>query len=344
MSNTHTPIPISTAKTQTWQQQLANAFTDIDALGNYLSISPAALNLPTQTINFPLKVPQSYADRIEKGNPNDPLLKQILPEQTELTEAPGYLSDPVGDLEASANNGIIHKYHGRALLITTGACAINCRYCFRRHFPYQQQQLSKHRIQNALSYIENHPELSEIILSGGDPLALSDERIDHLLQQLKDFTHIKRIRIHTRLPVVLPARITRQLMQTLINSGKQIIMVLHANHPQELNNEVADTCRLIKQYPVTLLNQSVLLKDINDSAEALCNLSEALFDIGVLPYYLHLLDKAKGTQHFEVSESEAGQLISQVQNRLPGYLVPKLVKEISGAPCKITVASTVMQS
>jgi EF-P beta-lysylation protein EpmB len=220
------------------------------------------------------------------------------------------------------------------LLINTGSCAINCRYCFRRNFPYSELQLSKQQEASAIEYIKSDQSITEIILSGGDPLLLSDARLSQLIKQLGAIAHIKRIRIHSRLPIVLPARITIELTKVLVNCGKQMVLVVHANHANEINGRVIKACNLLKSSGITLLNQSVLLKGVNDNAAILCELSEQLFTIGIIPYYLHLLDKATGTGHFEVSEAEAKVLIKQVQNRLPGYLVPKLVKEIAGAESK----------
>ena len=252
-------------------------------------------------------------------------------------DIPGFISDPVGDMTAVAEAGVIHKYQGRALLITTGACAINCRYCFRRNFPYSDVQLTPHRQKQALNYIAQHRDITEVILSGGDPLLLNDQKIESLLQQLQQISHLKRIRIHSRLPVVLPARITQQLLTCLANSSKQIILVIHSNHVNELSDPVAKACDQLRINNVTLLNQSVLLKGINDSAEQLCKLSERLFSLGILPYYLHLLDKATGTGHFEVKQEDAIQLMQQVKSHLPGYLVPKLVKEVAGESHKINI-------
>jgi EF-P beta-lysylation protein EpmB len=271
---------------------------------------------------------------MEKGNPDDPLLKQVLPVTEEIQVLPGFSADPVGDLAAQTAVGVIHKYHGRALFIMTGSCAINCRYCFRRNFPYSEFQLSKQKQQQAIDYLHNHPEISEIILSGGDPLLLNDNKLMDLIQHLSNISHLKRIRIHSRLPIVLPARITPHLLDTLKKSRKQIVLVVHCNHPQELNAEVKTVCDKLRASGITLLNQSVLLKGINNQAELLHELSEKLFSFGILPYYLHLLDKAHGTGHFEVSKTEAITLMRQIQKTLPGYLVPKLAQEEVGAAAK----------
>ncbi len=318
-----------------WQQQLAEAFTTIEDLCRYLDLSPADLPVSRDAEkDFPLRVPLSFATCMEKGNPNDPLLRQVLPIKDELLLYSGYSNDPVGDLPAATQTGVLHKYQGRVLLINTGSCAINCRYCFRRNFPYADLQLGKQQEQAAILSIQNDTSITEVILSGGDPLLLNDARLTRLIEQINTIAHVKRIRIHSRLPIVLPARITTALIDTLTLSPKQIIMVLHCNHANELNERVIIACQQLKQHGITLLNQSVLLKGVNDDAQVLCELSERLFQHGILPYYLHLLDKAIGTGHFAVSEFEALLLMERVQANLSGYLVPKLVKEVAGATSK----------
>ncbi|MDO9424062.1 MAG: EF-P beta-lysylation protein EpmB [Methylobacter sp.] len=324
--------------TKNWQQQLADAFNNIEDLCRYLHLSPDDLPVSVAaTENFPLRVPLSFAACMEKGNPHDPLLRQVLPINEELFAYPGFNHDPVGDLASAAQSGVLHKYHGRVLLINTGSCAINCRYCFRRNFPYADLQLSKQKEEAAIRYIQADASISEVILSGGDPLLLSDARLSRLIQQLNGITHLKRIRIHSRLPIVLPARITGEFINTLTESPKQIVIVVHCNHANEISDCVIAACNLLKTGGITVFNQSVLLKGINDNAEVLCELSEQLFSRGIIPYYLHLLDKATGTGHFEVSEQQALILIRQVQAALPGYLVPKLVKEQAGAASKLSI-------
>jgi len=321
-----------------WQQQLAEAFNNIEDLCRYLNLSPNDLPVSAAAAeNFPLRVPLSFAACIEKGNAHDPLLRQVLPVSEELFAYPGYSNDPVGDLAAATQIGVLHKYHGRVLFIDTGSCAINCRYCFRRNFPYADLQLSKQQEDAAIKSIQNNTSISEVILSGGDPLLLSESRLARLIRQLDGIEHLKRIRIHSRLPIVLPARITEEFINTLTQSAKQIIIVVHCNHANEINDRVIAACNSLKNSGITLFNQSVLLKGVNDDAEVLCELSEQLFSHGIIPYYLHLLDKATGTGHFEVSETEALALMRQVQAALPGYLVPKLVKEQAGATSKQTV-------
>jgi len=316
-----------------WQQELSLAFTKAPDLLNYLNLSND-LNSSQAGNIFSLRVPLAYAKNMEKANRFDPLLLQVLPLAEELNNPADYLDDPVGDLSALKDNGLIHKYQDRVLFITTGACAINCRFCFRRNFPYGDTQLSSKNETLAFQYITDNPQINEVIFSGGDPLLLSDQRIQHLLQKLTKIPHIKRVRFHTRLPIVLPSRITRELINILQNTPLAIIIVTHCNHANELSIDVNSACLKLKQSNITLLNQSVLLKNINDNIAALSQLSEQLFSCGILPYYLHSLDKAKGTAHFNVDQKKAIQLHQLLQKRLSGYLVPKLVKEEPGRASK----------
>lgn len=262
-----------------------------------------------------------------KKDPFDPLLRQVLPVRGELADYAGYSADPVGDLAAEAVPGVLHKYRGRALLINTGACAIHCRYCFRRNFPYADHQLNHSQEALALDYLRNDATLKEVILSGGDPLLLSDARLAAFLQKLDAIGHLQRLRIHTRLPIVLPARVTENLLKLLSGVGKHVVLVVHCNHANEINPRVGSALDTLRKAGIMLFNQSVLLRGVNDSAAVLCSLSEALFAHGVVPYYLHLLDKAAGTGHFEVPEAHARGLMKDVQTALPGYLVPKLVRD-----------------
>lgn len=326
-----------TGHTPNWQQELASAFCKPEDLLNYLEINPSLYsNLARH--DFSMRVPAGYAACMETGNINDPLLKQVLPIADELTNPDEFQDDPVGDLSALVHDCIIHKYHGRVLLITAGGCAINCRFCFRRNFPYADVQLNKQKETIALDYIAQDSSINEVILSGGDPLLLSDQRLNDLIQKLSNIPHITRIRLHTRLPIVLPSRIKPELIDLLNNSSVPIIMVTHCNHINELSKQVITACLALgQQQNITLLNQSVLLKGVNDSAQKLKNLSERLFTAGILPYYLHLLDRAKGTAHFEVPQLEAIKIHQELQRTLPGYLVPKLVKEQSGVAAKTLI-------
>lgn len=318
-----------------WQQALAEAISDPAELLNLLELPGDILPISGPAARqFPLRVPRSYIARMRKGDPTDPLLLQILPVMAEEIETAGYYNDPVGDLAAMPIPGVLHKYRGRVLLITTGACGIHCRYCFRRHFPYGEANPAPRVWRQALEYIASDSSITEVILSGGDPLALPDHRLAELTYQISKIPQIQRLRIHSRLPIVLPERIDTELLAWLRNSPLQKVMVVHTNHPNELGEDTARGLRNMRDCGVTLLNQSVLLRGINDSSELLAALSESLFSAGVLPYYLHLLDKVQGASHFEVDETTAMTLMNELQNRLPGYLVPRLVREIPDSPAK----------
>ncbi|MDN5872567.1 MAG: EF-P beta-lysylation protein EpmB [Nitrococcus sp.] len=318
-----------------WQRELARAVRDPAELIRLLGLPPTLLE-PARLASrqFPLRVPHAYIARMESGNPEDPLLRQVLPLAAELDAAPGFVADPVGDLAASRGAGVLHKYYGRVLLITTGACAVNCRYCFRRHFPYTRANASAEQWLPALRYIARRPEIEEVILSGGDPLSLTDRRLAQLVAELVDIPHVRRLRVHSRLPVVLPTRITQEMLSWFAGSRLQAVMVLHANHANELDDAVAKAVRRLREAGVTVLNQTVVLRGVNDEAKTLTQLSRRLFDLGILPYYLHLLDRVAGASHFAITQVRARALHRQMAARLPGYLVPRLVQEIEGTPGK----------
>ena len=318
-----------------WQTELANALTDPRELLTLLDLDHTDCPPIIQASgDFPFRVTRSYASRMRKGDPGDPLLRQVLPLELELLEIPGFGGDPVGDLSSSTVPGLLHKYSGRALLIATGACAIHCRYCFRRDFPYTGQQLTRRREDAALAAIARDATIHEVILSGGDPLALGDERLAELIQAIAAIPHVRRLRLHSRLPVVLPSRINQGLLGLLSGSRLQTVMVIHANHANELDMSVRDALGALNRHGVTTLNQAVLLRGVNDEESSLIELSEKLFACGVLPYYLHLLDRARGTAHFEVPEARALELMEALRRQLPGYLLPRLVREQPGAPYK----------
>jgi EF-P beta-lysylation protein EpmB len=279
---------------------------------------------------------------MRKGDINDPLLRQVLPLEDELLAAPGYTGDPLGEQEANPHPGLIHKYHGRVLLIVSGSCAINCRYCFRRHFPYQDNKPSRESWQQALAYIAADPSISEVIYSGGDPLTASDSQLRWLTGQVAAIPHVRRLRVHTRLPIVMPSRITAELIEGLSDHRLSTSLVIHSNHANELDDTVASALARLRGAGITLLNQTVLLRGINDDADILSELSERLFALGVLPYYLHLLDKVAGAAHFDTDTGKALALHRALQEQLPGYLVPKLVREIAGARAKTPVISGVV--
>jgi len=327
-----------------WQRQLADAFTDPGELLRYLEIDQDPLpSAKSAQQEFSLRVPRWFAGRMEKGNPDDPLLRQVIPLEEELILKKGFLLDPVSDLEQSPIPGLLHKYQGRALLIVTGACAVNCRYCFRRHFPYADFSTGPKRLAAALTYLEKARDINEVILSGGDPLMLPDNRLAELLASLRAIPHIRRIRIHTRLPVVLPDRLTPELTGLLTATEPQSIIVLHVNHPRELSHQHRTSLAALRQSGVILFNQSVLLKGVNDDTQVLCDLSEKLFSVGVLPYYLHQLDRVAGAAHFEIADKVALDLHQQLRAILPGYLVPGLVREQPGAASKTPLQQTCLQ-
>lgn len=319
-----------------WQTELAAAVTDpaelLALLGLGTSLLPAAR---AAAEGFPLRVPRGFIARMGRNDPHDPLLRQVLPLGEEQQSPADYTRDPVGDLAAQTAPGVLHKYAGRVLLTATGACAVHCRYCFRRHFPYAEANAAADHWHAALTHIAADSSISEVILSGGDPLVLSDRRLAEFTQALAAIPHVRRLRIHTRLPVVLPTRVNAELLDWLAGPRFLTVLVIHANHAQEINGEVVDACARLRARGITLLNQSVLLRGVNDSDDALTRLSEALFAAGVLPYYLHLLDRVQGAAHFAVEADVARVIMQQLNARLPGYLVPRLVREVAGAPGKV---------
>lgn len=318
-----------------WQQLWREALTDPHELLACLGLTGhAGALLPTGDTGFAMRVPRGFAARMRHGDPDDPLLLQSLPLAAELEEVAGFTHDAVGDLAARTAHGVLHKYHGRALLVATGACALNCRFCFRRHFPYAEELAAAGRWRAALDYIGGDASIGEVILSGGDPLSLSTAKLAELGEGLAAIPHVRRLRIHSRLPVVLPERIDAEFTAWLARLPLQKAVVLHANHPNEIDASVAAACAALRDAGVVLLNQSVLLARVNDSVGALAGLSERLFEVGVLPYYLHQLDRVSGTAHFEVADARARELLAELRNRLPGYLVPRLVREVAGAPAK----------
>jgi len=300
-----------------------------------LQLTPEQLSISHQAAkDFPLRVPRAFVDRMEIGNPNDPLLAQVLPVIEETLVVKGYSSDPLDEIDHNPIPGVVHKYRNRLLLIVSPSCAINCRYCFRRHFPYQENRQSKQQWQKALDYISSTKELNEVIFSGGDPLAANDSFLGWLTEQIANIPHIKRLRIHTRLPVVIPSRIDDQFLRWATGTRLLPIMVLHINHSNEINLALLKAVQRLLSKGIRVLNQTVLLKGINDSAQALVDLSESLYDIGVTPYYLHLLDPVAGASHFDIPITQSQAIYAELQATLPGFLVPKLVREIPGEQSK----------
>ena len=318
-----------------WKSALAKAVRYPDELIERLrlpdELRPAARRAARQ---FSVVVPESYLARIEPGNPDDPLLRQVLPMAEELEDAPGFTADALEESDARRAPGFLQKYHGRGLMILAGQCAVNCRYCFRRHYPYGDEPVSLEQWEPAFEAIEQDDSLTEIILSGGDPLLLSDRRIEAIAGRLEQIPHLQRLRVHSRLPIVLPERVNDRLTSLLTGSRLTPVMVVHANHPQEVTGDCAEALARLVQSGVTTLNQSVLLKAVNDDPDTLCSLSERLVNLGVMPYYLHQLDRVQGTAHFEVPEEKGRELIAEMLRRLPGYAVPRYVRELPGAPGK----------
>jgi len=321
-----------------WRKDLAEAVTDVAELLQLLDLedrpptaSPSALR------GFTLRVPRAFINRIRPGDPADPLLRQVLPLVEEDEPAPGFSADPVGEISTPPVDSVLHKYHGRALVMVTGACAVHCRYCFRRHFPYNDHAAVGADFDAAIDTIAADPKITEVVLSGGDPLTVADNLLETFARKLAAVPTVKRLRIHTRLPIVLPKRVDGNLAAWLGSLGLPVVVVVHANHANEIDDNVRRALAVLEKTGATLLNQSVLLAGVNDSLDALADLSEGLFDAGVLPYYLHMLDRVEGAAHFEVSEDRAKAIHAELTNRLPGYLVPKLVREVSGEPAKVGV-------
>lgn len=329
------PMPSNGRAGRRWQVLWRDAVTDPRELLDLLDLSARAnALLPRRPTGFALRVPRGFVARMRRGDPADPLLLQVLPQAAELDDTPGFGRDAVGDLDARAAPGVLRKYDGRALLVATGSCAVHCRYCFRRHFPYADEIAAAARWSEAVEHVRANPGVAEVILSGGDPLSLSTPKLAELTDALAGIPHVRRLRIHTRLPVVLPERVDTELTGWLGALPWPVALVLHANHPQEIDAAVGGACARLRAAGARLLNQSVLLRGVNDACETLAQLSERLFECGVLPYYLHQLDRTAGTAHFEVGDNRARELAEHLRARLPGYLVPRLVREIPGAASK----------
>lgn len=318
-----------------WQQRWREAIRDPRELLRQLGLDPVELGVSDEAAGqFAVRVPQGFAARMRHGDRHDPLLRQVLPITDELKIVPGFSLDAVGDGAAKKATGVIQKYRGRALLVTTGSCAINCRYCFRRHFDYGTENAAREGWRDAVDAIAQDPDIDEVILSGGDPLSLATHKLVELTQALRQIPHLRRLRIHSRLPVVLPERVDEELVQWLGSLPWPVAFVIHANHANEFDASVDAAMARLREAGATLLNQAVLLRGVNDSIEALQALSERSFAAGVLPYYLYQVDRVEGVAHFEVDDNTAKDLHAQLTARLSGYLVPKLVREISGDSSK----------
>lgn len=318
-----------------WRRELAEAFRDPADLCRFLGLDErTAQEAAASTAGFPFLVPRGFAARMRRGDPADPLLLQVLPRASETLPGAGFSADPLAESAALAAPGLVHKYEGRALVLVTGACAVNCRYCFRREFPYAESGATRRGVQAALEAVAADESLSEVILSGGDPLLAGDDELAEIVARLDAIPHLRRLRIHSRLPVVLPSRVDRGLLAVLARSRLARVVVIHANHPAELDAEVAAAVRRLSSLPAIVLNQAVLLRGVNDSVATLQALSERLVEIGVVPYYLHLLDRVRGAAGFEVGDDEALALHRALREKLPGYAVPRLAREIPGERSK----------
>ena len=316
---------------QPWQLALRHAITEPEVLWEQLQLPDDWLvGAKRACVQFPLRVPQGFVDRMQKGNVDDPLLRQVLPLDAETKSVAGFVVDPLKEQNANPVAGLLHKYHGRVLLTVTGSCAVHCRYCFRRHFPYEDNNPGKAGWEAVWDYIQRNTDITEVILSGGDPLMAPDRVLSNIIQKIETIEHVKTIRLHTRLPIVLPERITLALTKLFIDSRLHCVCVVHCNHAQEINALVCKALARLKEAGFTLLNQSVLLQGVNDNANTLIKLSHALFAQHVLPYYLHQLDKVAGSHHFFVSPDKAYSIVQACRAQLPGYLVPRYVTEIAG--------------
>ncbi len=317
---------------QNWQSQLSDLITDPLELLELLQLSPEQLlsGAILASQQFKLRVPRAFVAKMQPLDPLDPLLLQVLPHHLELEEHAGFVTDPLDEEAANHIPGVLHKYQSRFLLTLTGACAVHCRYCFRRHFPYQENLPKNDDWLNIQAYLDNQPQINEVILSGGDPLTLSNRKLAVWIERLETIAHLKILRIHSRVPIVIPDRLDQELISLLKNSRLRIILVVHSNHPAELDELTCAQLSSLAEHDILVLNQAVLLKGVNDSAATLIALSHRLFEARVMPYYLHVLDKVKGAQHFDLDPAQIEHIYKDVLASLPGYLVPKLVREIAG--------------
>lgn len=321
-----------------WRQAMKTAIRDPAELCRILDLPADWIDSAIRSArSFPLFVPRGYVDRMQPRNPRDPLLLQVLPLAEELVQSPGFVEDPVQDYAAILSPGLLHKYPTRVLLVTTGACAIHCRYCFRRHFPYSEAPKSMRQWEPAFQLIASDRSVREVILSGGDPLTLPDQQIAEIAERLAEIPHLRRLRIHTRLPIIIPERVTTTLLNSLRATRLTPLVVVHANHPAELNSPTAAALERLVDFGIPVLNQTVLLRGINDHVDVLVDLCERLVDLRVMPYYLHQLDRVAGAAHFEVSASRGKELVEKLRGRLPGYAVPRYVSEIPGQLSKLPV-------
>lgn len=328
----------SPATTPVWRELMRSAISTPQELLSLLNLQPEDLPYSIDyAAPFSMRVPRGFVTRMEKGNPFDPLLRQVLSTREEQARVPGFCSDPLGEVARASVAGLLQKYHGRVLLILSASCPLHCRYCFRREYPYSELTVREPHLDDILAYIDGNPSIAEVILSGGDPLTLSNEKLARIIQRLAEIVHLKRVRVHTRFPIVLPERVDAGLVEALLGTRLRPVVVTHVNHHREIDESVRGAMNQFWQSGITLLNQSVLLRGVNDDSRVLVQLSEALFEAHVLPYYLHLLDHVRGAHSFHVASDEAKRLMWEVANALPGYLVPKLVKEVVGMGAKLPI-------
>ena len=321
-----------------WQKQLAAGFQNPYELLAYLGIDPHSMDVSDAAHqSFKTRVPEAFAAKMVYGDREDPLLRQVLPLSNETIEVAGYVNDPLHEAEANPVHGLLHKYPSRVLLTLTGGCAVNCRYCFRRHFDYQTNTTGRDGLTAMLAYIRSKKEIKEVILSGGDPLLVSDNVLETIVEGIEELRSVEILRIHTRMPIVLPARVTPGLLNLLKKTSLKTVCVVHCNHPNEIDNSVRQCLLAMRDAGTHVLNQSVLLKGVNDDPETLCQLSYALLNAGVLPYYLHVLDKVQGAAHFDLNDKEALAIHHAMRKKLPGYLLPRLVREVAGELSKMPI-------
>ncbi|MCD9005643.1 EF-P beta-lysylation protein EpmB [Luteimonas sp. XNQY3] len=329
------PAAPLTMQPRRWQQAWRDAVREPRELLALLGLREIALGVSdAAAAQFPLRVPRGFVARMRHGDPHDPLLRQVLPLDDEMRPVPGFGLDAVGDGAAKAGHGVIHKYQGRALLVTTGSCAVHCRYCFRRHFPYAEETAAANGWRSAIAAVRADPSIEEVLLSGGDPLSLATAKLAELTDALRAIPHVRRLRIHTRLPIVLPERVDAELCDWLASLPWPVAIVVHANHANEFDAAVDAAMRALRETGAVLLNQAVLLRGVNDDVDTLAALAERGFAAGVLPYYLHQLDRVAGAAHFEVEDATALALHAALVARQSGYLVPRLVREVAGDASK----------
>jgi EF-P beta-lysylation protein EpmB len=325
--------PLTVSCSTSWQEIVAHSVTDYGELVSRLALA-GERGAEAAAGELPVRVPPGLIERIKAGDRHDPILRQVLPLACETEEVPGFTTDPLGEA-GSPVSGLLQRFHGRALLLVTGACPVHCRYCFRRHFSFAGYT----DLAPALAAIAADPSISEVILSGGDPLMVADQQLAELVRELAAIPHLQRLRVHTRMPVVIPERVTDSLTAWLTSTRLEPLLVLHSNHAGEITDSVRTALGRLREAGIILLNQSVLLRGVNDQAEEILGLSRRLVSAGVLPYYLHMLDRVRGAAHFEVTEAAASRILGQLLTMAPGYMVPRLVREHPHAKLPIRASS-----